>query len=84
VSAVWTLLSFGLGAVGDVFLQGALNAVFEQARKINVNVPVEGIESMEQLTMLRRCGCSEGQGFYLSRPIPVEEFEKQISGEGKQ
>ena len=64
--------------------QGALNAVFEQARKINVNVSVEGIESMEQLTMLRRCGCSEGQGFYLSRPIPVEEFEKQISGEGKQ
>jgi EAL domain-containing protein (putative c-di-GMP-specific phosphodiesterase class I) len=64
--------------------QGALNAVFEQARKININVAVEGIESMEQLTMLRRCGCSEGQGFYLSRPIPVEEFEKQISGEGKQ
>ena len=64
--------------------QGALNAVFEQARKININVAVEGIESMEQLTMLRRCGCSEGQGFYLSRPIPVEEFEKQISGESKQ
>ena len=64
--------------------QGALNAVFEQARKININVAVEGIESMEQLTMLRRCGCSEGQGFYLSRPIPAEEFEKQISGESKQ
>ena len=60
--------------------QGALNAVFEQARNLNMVVAVEGIESMEQLSMLRKCGCSEGQGFYLSKPITLEEFEKQITG----
>lgn len=61
--------------------QGALNAVFDQARKMNMSVAVEGIESMEQLSMLRKCGCAEGQGFYLSKPVPLDEFEKQISGE---
>ena len=61
--------------------QGALNGVFEQARKLGYNLSVEGIESMEQLTMLRKCGCLEGQGFYLSRPDSVEAFEKEMNGE---
>lgn len=60
--------------------QGALNAVFEQGRKLNMNLTVEGIENMEQMSMLRKCGCSEGQGFFLSKPIPIEEFEKQMTG----
>lgn len=61
--------------------QGALSCLFDQARKLSLSVSVEGVESMEQLSMLRKCGCSEGQGFYLSRPIPMAEFEKQITGE---
>ena len=60
--------------------QGALHAVFEQARRLKMSVAVEGIESMEQLSMLRKCGCSEGQGFYLSKPLPLDEFEQQITG----
>ena len=63
--------------------QGALSALFEQGRKLSMNLGVEGIENMEQLSMLRKCGCSEGQGFFLSKPIPLEEFEKQITGEGE-
>ena len=62
--------------------QAALNGLFDQARKLQYNVSVEGIESMEQLGMLRKCGCSEGQGFYLSKPVTVEEFEKMLN-EGK-
>ena len=34
----------------------------------------EGIETEEQLTALRGMGCEYGQGFYLSRPVPFEEF----------
>ena len=63
--------------------QGALNGLFEQSRKISIDLAVEGIESMEQLSILRKCGCMEGQGFFLSKPIPVEDFEKQITGEEK-
>lgn len=62
--------------------QGALNGVFDQGRKLSMNISVEGIENMEQLSMLRKCGCSEGQGFFLSKPLSLEEFEKQITGKG--
>ena len=61
--------------------QGALNNLFDQARKLKMSVAVEGIESMEQMAMLRKCGCTEGQGFYLSRPVSLEDFEKQMAGE---
>ena len=61
--------------------QGALNSLFDQARKLQFTVAVEGIESMEQLSMLRKCGCSEGQGFYLSKPISVEDFENKLNSD---
>ena len=61
--------------------QSALNALFEQARNMQYTLAVEGIENMEQLTMLRKCGCSEGQGFFLSKPVSVQDFEKTMNGE---
>lgn len=63
--------------------QGALNGLFEQSRKLHYSIAVEGIESMEQLAMLRKCGCTEGQGFYLSKPVSIEDFENMLSEEKK-
>lgn len=34
----------------------------------------EGIESADQLNALRKCGCTEGQGYFFSRPLSVGEF----------
>ena len=48
--------------------------MFGMAQKLNCSIIAEGIENAEQLTALRHCGCSEGQGFYFYRPMPVEEF----------
>lgn len=56
-----------------------LAGVFEQARKLNLTVTAEGIENMEQLIALRKCGCSEGQGFYFSKPMEADEFVNQMS-----
>ncbi len=64
--------------------QAALNDVFMQAQKLRMQMSVEGIENMEQLTMLRKCGCTEGQGFYLFKPISVEEFEEITSMDKKE
>ena len=36
----------------------------------------EGVETERQKDMLLQAGCSYAQGFYYSRPIPVEQFEK--------
>ena len=45
------------------------------AKKIGMKVIVEGVETKEQLLMLMEMGCEMFQGYYFSRPIPVEEFE---------
>ena len=46
------------------------------AKKIGMDVIVEGVETKEQLLMLTEMGCRMFQGYYFSRPVPVEEFEK--------
>ena len=61
----------------------ALMGVFEQARKLQLSVSAEGIESMEQLAMLRKCGCMEGQGYYFSKPVSVEDFVGMMKGDKK-
>lgn len=58
----------------------AIDSIFEQARKFQCAVSAEGIENMEQLTALRRGGCTEGQGYYFSKPISLEEFERMLKG----
>lgn len=58
---------------------GAVADVFAQARKMKLNLIAEGVESMEQLATLRKAGCSEGQGFLLSRPVTIQEFENMTN-----
>lgn len=59
----------------------ALTNAFEQGRVLKMNLSAEGIENMEQLATLRKCGCTEGQGFFLSKPVTVEEFEAMMNGD---
>ena len=43
-------------------------AVIAMAHGLGVEVVAEGIETLEQLAVLRRYGCDEGQGFLLGPP----------------
>ena len=56
-----------------------INAIAEQARSMQVSLMAEGIENMKQMSVLRKNGITEGQGFYLSKSVAVEEFEKMMS-----
>ena len=44
------------------------------ARLYNLRVIAEGVETQEQLTYLKDLGCDWAQGYYLSRPLPWQEF----------
>lgn len=52
--------------------------VIDIARYLDVPVIAEGVENENQLAMLRDAGCKLVQGFYFSRPVPPEDFEKFI------
>jgi EAL domain-containing protein (putative c-di-GMP-specific phosphodiesterase class I) len=40
----------------------------------------EGVESAEQLALLRREGCTQAQGYLFSKPRPAAEVERLLSG----
>ncbi len=54
------------------------NAIIVMAHKLNLKVIAEGIETVEQRQLLADMGCDYGQGYFWSKPIPAEEFEKYL------
>ena len=52
--------------------------IIDIAKKLDVPVVAEGVETESQLEMLRKLGCELVQGYYFSRPLPSAEFERTI------
>lgn len=51
-----------------------VEAIIAMAHKLDIMVIAEGVESNAQLNMLREFHCDLGQGYFISRPIPQEQF----------
>lgn len=54
-----------------------LEKIIMLAKELGMEVVTEGIETDEQIGFLANAGCDFFQGFYFSRPIPVEDFEEK-------
>lgn len=52
-----------------------VEAIISMADKLRLNVVAEGVETEDQLQFLTDKGCQNGQGYFLSRPLPSHEFE---------
>ncbi len=48
------------------------------AKFLKIPVIAEGVETKEQYDLLKGAGCDIIQGYYFSKPVPPEEFEKLI------
>ena len=57
-------------------------ALMQSASTLGFRVIAEGIETEEQLVLLRSLGCHYGQGFLLGRPAPAEDIEDLLRIEG--
>lgn len=51
-----------------------IRAILQLAKGFGLDVVAEGIETEDQMRRLLRKGCSEGQGYLFSRPVPAETF----------
>jgi diguanylate cyclase (GGDEF)-like protein/PAS domain S-box-containing protein len=51
------------------------SAIVMLGHSLKFKVIAEGVETAEQLALLRSIGCDEIQGYYLSRPLPLAEME---------
>lgn len=53
-----------------------INAVVNLAHSLGFRVIAEGVETIEQLECLQEQNCDEIQGYYFSKPLTSEQFEK--------
>lgn len=54
-----------------------VEVIIEIANFLKLKTVAEGVENEEQLQALKQMGCDIVQGYYLSKPIPTEEFEEK-------
>ena len=54
-----------------------VNAVTGLARSLNIATTAEGIETPEQLVLLRAAGCTFAQGYLFGTPRPKSELQFQ-------
>ena len=77
-------LKFDLQFIRTAFLEHKdtrlLEAVIGLAKSLGLPTIAEGVETAEQMLALRGMGCDIVQGYYFSKPLPAEEFEKLIPG----
>ena len=56
--------------------QSFINMIITIADELGLEVVAEGVENAEQLQYLQKMKCTQYQGYYCSKPLPVKEFEK--------
>ena len=71
-----TLLKVDRSFVGGMELREEnrklVHAMINLAHNLNLEVVAEGVETEEQLALLRGFGCDQVQGYLVSKPLPVE------------
>ena len=54
--------------------------IMNMSRILGVSTVAECVETPEQIQMLEKLGCSIYQGYYYSRPLPLDAFIEYVKG----
>ena len=55
-----------------------MRSIVSMALALNIECIAEGVETVQQMLLLKENGCYFIQGYYFDRPLPVEEFEERL------
>lgn len=61
--------------------RAVVQTIIDLADKLDIRAVAEGIETYEQMILLRGMSCSVGQGYYFNRPLPLNEIDEIIKTE---
>ncbi len=65
----------------DLSSRAIARAIVNLSQAMGISAMAEGVETQEQLDLLIGMGCHAYQGFFFSRPVPIEDFEKLLNRE---
>lgn len=71
---------FTMGLETNPEAEAIIRSVVLLGQAFNATVVCEGVETGEQERILRRIGCTEGQGYLYSRPLPADQFRALADG----
>ena len=69
-------MSFVRNAFGEKRDVRMIELIIDIADYLNVPVVAEGVETQEQYLALKELGCELVQGYYFSRPVPPDQFDR--------
>ncbi len=55
-----------------------VKAIIMMCKGLHLKTIAEGVETVEQLELLKQFGCEMAQGFYYSKPVPSQQFETKF------
>ena len=70
--------SFVLPMADDSRAAALVASTIALAHSLGLRMVAEGVETIEAYNQLRRLGCDQGQGFFMSRPIPAAELDRWL------
>ncbi len=53
-------------------------------KQLGFGIIAEGVETKEQIRMLKEAGCDQVQGYYYAKPMPISEFLEYLERNGKE
>jgi PAS domain S-box-containing protein len=76
--------AFVNGAVQDEAARAILNSSVQLGKIFHLNLVAEGVETQQDWDLIVDSGCDEVQGYYISAPMPADEFiEWKVNWEKK-
>ncbi len=74
--------SFVRGATEDGSRNGAIiSSITSLAEALNMDTTAEGVETLDELELIRLLGCSHVQGYIYFKPMNVEDASAVVSGD---
>lgn len=62
----------------DVKSRAIVRAILTLAKSLHMHTVAEGVETLGQVRQLEELGCFEIQGYYFSKPVPIEELNSWL------
>ncbi|MGE4547952.1 MAG: putative bifunctional diguanylate cyclase/phosphodiesterase [Intestinibacillus sp.] len=66
----------GLTAQRD---RAIVSSIIAMAKTLGMRVVAEGVEAFEMVSFLHQIGCDMVQGYVFSRPVPIDDFQPEIT-----